>query len=56
MHFQAQFPAVAVVLCFLHGLLKVCDRCRKVRESYRRVWDVYRAATSEEFRRLMGEL
>ncbi|WP_231749206.1 hypothetical protein [Tautonia plasticadhaerens] len=54
--FLALFPAIAVVLCFLHGFLKVRDRCRKARELHRRVWDVYRAATAEEFRRLMGEL
>jgi hypothetical protein len=54
--FQALFPSIAVVLCFLHGFLKIRDRCRKARELHRRVWDVYRAATAEEFRRLMGEL
>jgi hypothetical protein len=54
--FRALFPSIAVVLCFLHGFLKVRDRCRKARELHGRVWDVYRAATAEEFRRLMGEL
>jgi hypothetical protein len=53
--FQALFPAIAVVLCFLHGFLKIRDRCRKARELHRRVWDVYRSATAEEFRRRMGE-
>jgi hypothetical protein len=54
--FQALFPPIAVVLCFLHGFLKIRDRCRKAHELHRRVWDVYRAATAEEFRRLMNEL
>jgi hypothetical protein len=54
--FRALFPTIAVVLCFLHGFLKIRDRCRKARELHRRVWDVYRAATAAEFRRLMGEL
>ena len=54
--FVSLFPAIAVVLCFLHGFLKVRDRCRKDRDLHRRVWAVYRAATAEEFRRLMGEL
>ena len=54
--FRALFPSIAVILCFLHGFLKVRDRCRKARDLHRRVWDVYRAATAEEFRRLMGEL
>ena len=54
--FRSLFPTITVVLCFLHGFLKVRDRCRKARDLHRRVWDVYRAATAEEFRRLMGEL
>jgi hypothetical protein len=54
--FQSLFPTIAVVLCFLHGFLKIRDRCRKAHELHRRVWDVYRAATAEEFRRLMNEL
>ena len=48
------FPLITVVLCFLHGFLKIRDRCRKAHELHRRVWDVYRAATAEEFRRLMA--
>ena len=54
--FQALFPLITVVLCFLHGFLKIRDRCRKAHELHGRVWDVYRAATAEEFRRLMNEL
>ncbi len=53
--FRSLFPAIAVVPCFLHGFLKVRDRCRKARDLHRRVWDVYRAATAAEFRRLMDE-
>ena len=54
--FRALFPRIAVVLCFLHGFLKVRGRCREAHGLHRRVWDVYRAATAEEFRRRMGEL
>jgi hypothetical protein len=54
--FGSLFTAITAVLCFLHGFLKVRDRCRKARDLHRRVWDVYRAATAEEFRRRMGEL
>jgi hypothetical protein len=54
--FQALFSSIAVVLCFLHGFLKIRDRCRKAHELHRRVWEVYRAATAEEFRRRMDEL
>ena len=52
--FQALFTTITVVLCFLHGFLKVRDRCRKARDLHRRVWEVYRAATAEEFRRRMS--
>jgi hypothetical protein len=53
--FRALFPAIAVILCFLHGFLRVRDRCRKAHDLHRRVWDIYRAATAEEFRRRMEE-
>ena len=54
--FLAWFPRIAVVLCFLHGFLKIRDRCRKASDLHRRVWEVYRAATAGEFRHRMGEL
>jgi hypothetical protein len=53
--FAVLFPGIVVILCFLHGFLKIRDRCRKARELHRRVWDVYRAATAEAFRRRMDE-
>jgi len=37
--FLAWFPQITVVLCFLHGFLKIRDRCRKAHELHRRVWD-----------------
>lgn len=51
--FRTLFSTIAVVLCFLHGFLKIRERCRKQDDLHRRVWDVYRAKTAEEFRRLM---
>lgn len=54
--FQSLFASVTIILCFLHGFLKVRDRCRKSHELHGRIWDVYHAATAEEFRRLMNEL
>lgn len=54
--FLAWFPNIALILCFLHGFLKIRDRCRKNHELHRRVWDVFRATTAAEFRRLMEEL
>lgn len=47
--FRALFPMIVSVLCFLHGFLKIRERCQKARELHRRVWEVYRAATAAEF-------
>lgn len=52
--FKALFSSISVVLCFLHGFLKIRDRCRKARELHTQVWDVYRATTAEEFRTQMA--
>ena len=47
--FRALFSTITVVLCFLHGFLKIRDRCRKARDLHARVWEVYHAATAAEF-------
>ncbi len=52
--FKACFSGVVVILCFLHGFLKIRDRCRKNRELHQRVWDVYWAQTATEFRTAMA--
>lgn len=52
--FRALFPNIVAVLCFLHGFLKIRDRCRKARELHQRVWEVYRAASAEDFRQRMA--
>jgi hypothetical protein len=51
---QALFARVVVILCFLHGFLKIRDRCRKERELHRRIWEVYQAPTAEAFRTQMA--
>jgi len=52
--FTALFSSITVILCFLHGFLKIRDRCRKARELHARVWEVYRAETATDFRRRMA--
>ncbi len=52
--FAALFEGIVTILCFLHGFLKIRDRCRKAHELHRQVWDVYRAATADEFRERMA--
>src|SRR5512133_336108 len=37
------FPKVVLILCFLHGFLKVRDRCRKAFELHGKIWEVYQA-------------
>jgi hypothetical protein len=51
--FQAWFPTIVVILCFLHGFLKIRDRCRKNRDLHRRIWEVYWAETASLFRERM---
>ena len=52
--FRTLFAMIVPVLCFLHGFLKIRDRCYKAHELHRRVWEVYRAATADEFRQRMA--
>ena len=54
--FLALFPSITVILCFLHGFLKIRDRCRKAYALHTRVWDIYRAPTEEEFSQGMEKL
>ncbi len=51
--FQACFSGIAIILCFLHGFLKIRERSRKNHEMHRRVWEVYWAKTATEFRSRM---
>ena len=44
------FPKVIMILCFLHGSLKIRDRCRKAFELHQKVWEVYQATSAQGFR------
>jgi hypothetical protein len=50
------FPKVALILCFLHGFLKIRDRCRKAFELHGKIWEVYQAASAQAFRDKMASL
>ena len=52
--FKTLFASIQVVLCFLHGFLKIRDRCRKDHELHTEVWNVYRAETDTEFHSRMA--
>ena len=47
--FQALFTTIVPILCFLHGFLKIRDRCRKEFELHTKIWDVYRATNLRMF-------
>jgi hypothetical protein len=47
--FISLFPGIVPILCFLHGFLKIRNRCRKAYDLHHQVWDVYRAETAEAF-------
>lgn len=45
------FPAITLVLCFLHSILKIKERCRGAlrRQVLDRAWPVYQATTKGQF-------
>jgi hypothetical protein len=51
--FCALFPTIVTILCFLHGFLKVRDRCRKEHDLHTRIWKVYQATNQRMFDRRM---
>ena len=51
--FKALFAGIVPVLCFLHGFLKVRDRCYKDHELHKQIWDVYRSPDMRTFDRRM---
>lgn len=52
---RALFSGIAVILCYLHGFLKIRDRVRKDHHLHGRVWEVYWAATKAEFGKRMRD-
>jgi hypothetical protein len=48
---QTRFPCTTLLLCFLHGILKIAERCRgHLRQTVLdRAWHCYDAATSASF-------
>lgn len=54
--FSQLFGQVVLVLCFLHGFLKIRDRSRQQHDLHQRVWEVYRADTAAEFHTRMTAL
>lgn len=51
--FKALFTGIVPILCFLHGFLKVRDRCYKDRELHKRIWEIYHSDHIRMFDRRM---
>ena len=51
--FKALFAGIVPILCFLHGFLKVRDRCYKDHDLHERIWNVYHADHIRMFDRRM---
>jgi hypothetical protein len=52
------FPTVALILCYLHGVIKIRDRCRGElrRRVLNRVWRCYEAVSVRQFRQRLRRL
>jgi hypothetical protein len=51
---QALFPLIVIIECFLHAFLKIRNRCRRLPETFalivEQVWNIYHAADAHDFR------
>lgn len=56
----ALFPSSVVISCFLHGFLKIRDRCRHMGSTFimlaKFAWEAYRSETADQFLARMSEL
>jgi hypothetical protein len=52
------FSGIVLILCFLHGVLKIRDRCRGPlrKEVLDRVWHCYQATTRRQFSQRLRRL
>ena len=56
---QALFPLVTLILCFLHAFIKIRNRCKRMSdyaEIKRRVWEAYHAADPDTFKQKVAQL
>jgi len=55
---QSLFSGIVLILCFLHGVLKIRDRCRGSlrKEVLDRVWHCYQATTRRQFSQRLRRL
>lgn len=57
---QDLFPSVTLLLCFLHGFIKIRSRCKRLGNEFETiktyVWDSYHAENTHDFMVRIGEL
>jgi hypothetical protein len=57
---QALFPAIVIIQCFLHAFLTIRTRCKRLKtlfpEIKQRVWDIYHADHPASFRQQVHDL
>jgi len=57
---QTLFPGITIVLCFLHVVLDIQQRCRRIKPLWQkltgRLWHVYKAATKRQFAQRLRRL
>lgn len=57
---QALFPSVTLILCFLHAFLSIRDRAKHLKQTFcdiqQRVWDIYHADHPHDFLRQTADL
>ncbi len=57
---QTLFPGITIVLCFLHVVLDIQQRCRRTKPLWQkltgRLWHVYKATTKRHFAQRLRRL
>lgn len=57
---QALFPAITLILCFLHAFLSIRTRAKRLKDTFQtiqqRVWDIYHAAKPADFLAQIADL
>ncbi len=57
---QTLFPGITIVLCFLHIVLDIQQRCRRTKALWQkltgRLWHVYKATTKRQFAQRLRRL
>lgn len=57
---QALFPMITIILCFLHSFIKIRDCCKRMKDHYAaiktQVWEAYHTPDADAFRQKIAEL